>query len=486
MEIPGYEIHRLIGQGGMATAYLAEQKSLGRQVVLKILDSNVNEAPDTVERFLNEGRIIASLNHPHIITIYDIGLSADKVYISMEFVEGGDLKQRMSKKVFAPVEAVDVLGKIAAGLAIAHENGIVHRDVKPGNILFRKDGTPMLSDFGIAKRLTSDSDLTSTGMFLGSPNYMAPEQSEAGPIDGRADIYALGVILYEMLTGERAYKADSVIDVIVMHKKAPIPQLGAGLEQYQELLNLMMAKERNERFRDAESLIHYIDQMRKTGTIQSKADMTDSPDFDITSENQADGETTAPVTRITLEQRQTRFDTLPLGKLAMVGMLVLCGIGWGILLFIERRMEPPAMPLGVTPATVENLTLPPVTATVAPGAVAVTDNAQIGQALLWLGRHSLDDFRLTAPPRDNAYYYFSRLLQMDPNDRQAREGILEIAVRYAMLAEREIAQDNYDGARGYVGIGLQINPDNESLRLLQELSKPSKGGFLDALASLFK
>ena len=344
----------------------------------------------------------------------------------------------------------------------------------------------MLSDFGIAKRLTSNSDLTSIGMFLGSPNYMAPEQSEAGPIDGRADIYALGVILYEMLTGERAYKADSVIDVIVMHKKAPIPALAPGLEQYQELLNLMMAKERNERFRDAESLIHYIDQMRKTGTIQSKADMTDSPDFDITSENQAEGETTPPVTRISLEQRQSRFDKLPLGKLAMVGMLVLCGIGWGALLFIERRMEPPAMPLDVTPATVENLNLPPVTATVAPGAVAVTDNAQIGQALLWLGRHSLDDFRLTAPPRDNAYYYFSRLLQMDPNDQQAREGILEIAARYAMLAEREIAQDNFDGARGYVGIGLQIDPDNESLRLLQELSEPSKGGFLDALASLFK
>ena len=476
MEIPGYEIHRLIGQGGMATAYLAEQRSLGRQVVLKILDSSVNESPDTVQRFLNEGRIIASLNHPHIITIYDIGQSDDKVYISMEFVEGGDLKQRMSKKVFAPVEAVDVLEKIAAGLAIAHENGIVHRDVKPGNILFRKDGTPMLSDFGIAKRLTSDSDLTSTGMFLGSPNYMAPEQSEAGPIDGRADIYALGVILYEMLTGQRAYTADSVIDVIVMHKKAPIPKLPAGLEQYQELLNLMMAKERNGRFRDADSLIHYIDQMRKTGTIQSIEEMTDRPDFDITSENEAAGEITSPVTRITLEQRQPKFDKLGFGKLAMVGMLVLCGIGWGVLLFIERRMEPPEIPFDVKPATLDNLEVSPANPTVSPGGVAVTDNAQIAQALLWLGRHSLDDFRLTAPPGDNAYYYFSRLLQMDPNDQQARDGMLEIATRYAMLAEREIAQDNYDGARSYVGIGLQINPDNESLRLLQELSEPRKGG----------
>lgn len=404
----------------------------------------------------------------------------------MEFVEGGDLKQRMSKKVFAPVEAIDVLEKIAAGLATAHENGIVHRDVKPGNILFRKDGTLMLSDFGIAKRLTGDSDLTSTGMFLGSPNYMAREQSEAGPIDGRADIYALGVILYEMLTGQRAYTADSVIDVIVMHKKAPIPKLPTGLEQYQELLNLMMAKERNERFRDAESLIHYVDQMRKTGVIQSMAEMTDSPDFDITSENEAAGEITSPVTRITLEHRQPKLRKLTFGKLVMVGMLVLCAIGWGVLLFIERRMEPPEIPFDVQTAALDNVEVTPASPAAAPGTAAVTDDAQIGHALLWLGRHSLDDFRLTAPPRDNAYYYFSRLLQMNPNPQQAREGMLEIATRYAMLAEREIAQDNFNEARSYVGIGLQIDPNNESLRLLEELSEPKLEGFFDALASLFK
>jgi tRNA A-37 threonylcarbamoyl transferase component Bud32 len=486
MEIPGYDVKHLIGQGGMATAYLAEQKSLGRQVVLKILDSSVNESPETVERFLNEGRIIASLNHPHIITIYDIGQSGDKVYISMEFVEGGDLKQRMMHKIYAPVEAIDVLEKIAAGLAAAHENGIVHRDVKPGNILFRRDGTPLLSDFGIAKRLSGDSDLTSTGMFLGSPNYMAPEQSEAGPIDGRADIYALGVILFEMLTGERAYSADSVIDVIVMHKKAPIPTLPAGLEPFQELLNLMMAKERNDRFRDAQSLIHYIDQMRKVGTIKSRAEMTDHPDFDVTREDEIEGETTSPVTRITLEHRRSPLGALPLGKLAMVGMLVLCGIGWGILLYFEKSMETPAIPRVVTPAAIENVALAPPAGASEKDGEAPADGAQIAQALLWLGRHSLDDFRLTAPPRDNAYYYFSRLLQINPDDAQARAGIIEISARYAMLAEREIAQDNFETARSYIGIGLQIDPANEALRLLKELAAPKKVGFFDALASLFK
>lgn len=194
----------------MAKAYLAEQVFLGREVVLKVFDSNVKRSAETTESFLNEGRIIASLNHLHIITIYDIGRSDDKVYITMEFVEGGDLKTRLQQRILVPFEAINLVAKTASGLATAHENGIVHRDVKAGNILFRNDGTPLLSDFGIAKRLSVDSDLASTGMFVGSPNYMAPEQSEAGQIDGRADIYALGVMLYEMLSGMRAYVADLV------------------------------------------------------------------------------------------------------------------------------------------------------------------------------------------------------------------------------------------------------------------------------------
>ncbi len=328
----------------------------------------------------------------------------------MEYVEGGDLKDRLVKQVFAPVEAIDIVEKVAAGLAAAHENGIVHRDVKPGNILFRRDGTPLLSDFGIAKRLSSDSDLTSTGMFVGSPNYMAPEQSESGPIDGRADIYSLGVILYEMLTGARAYVADSVIDVILMHKRAPVPKLPAGLEQYQELLNLMMAKPRNDRFRDAQSLIHYVTGMRRKGLIKSKAEMTASPDYNITGERSAEGLTGTQTTVLgPPERRRLR----PL-QWVLLGLLLLCGIGWGVLLTIERRLEPPPKSRPVVGTTLE------VRAPTEVAAPAGTAPEQVAQALLWLGRHSLDDLRLTEPPRDNAYYYFSRMLQFDQQCRRPR------------------------------------------------------------------
>ncbi len=481
MEIPGYEIKRQIGQGGMATAYLARQQSLGRQVVLKVLDSKVRDTPETVERFLNEGRIIASLNHPHIITIYDIGQSDANVYISMEYVEGGDLKERMQHKLFAPVEAIDVIEKIASGLAAAHENGIVHRDVKPGNILFRSDGTPLLSDFGIAKRLSGDSDLTSTGMFLGSPNYMAPEQSESGPIDGRADIYALGVILYEMLTGERAYSADSVIDVIVMHKKSPVPTLPAGLEHYQELLDLMMAKKRRERFRDAGALLHFIAAMRKSGNIKSKADMTARPDIDITTEHAVAAVPDPTVTRVTLEHRRPSP-----AQLGLFAMLIVCVLGWVALLLIEHGMREPE------PARVEVATELDRVAVELPRSAAVDDvgghdeSEQIRAALVWLGHHSLDQYRLTAPPRDNAYYYFSRLLQLDAENAEARQGLRKIAAQYALLAEREIAADRFPDAMNYIRIGRQIDPDNQALAALAELASKPEAGFWGALASLFR
>ena len=234
VQIKGYSIRHAIGEGGMATAYLAIQESLGRPVVLKVLHTTRSANPREVERFKKEGRIIASLNHPNIITVFDIDTAGDAVYLAMEYVEGGDLRKRMSR-VVTPYEALDILIKVGGALSAAHKKGIIHRDVKPANILFRKDGTPLLSDFGIAKQTAGDNDLTQTGIFLGSPNYMAPEQAETGSIDGRADLYSLGVIFYEMLTGTKPFYADSAVDVIVQHKRAPIPTLPTGLETVSSL-----------------------------------------------------------------------------------------------------------------------------------------------------------------------------------------------------------------------------------------------------------
>ena len=478
MEIPGYEINRCIGQGGMATAYLATQTSLERQVVLKVLDTSVSDSPITIERFLNEGRIVASLQHPNIITTYDIGTAGTDVFISMEFVDGGDLKQRLREQIFSPSEAVSLISKIASALAAAHAKGIIHRDVKPGNILFRADGTPLLSDFGIAKRLTGDADLTSTGMFVGSPNYMAPEQSAIGALDGRVDIYALGVIFFEMLAGKKPYFSESVIDVILMHKRDPVPTLPAGLEDYQEMLNLMMAKDRNDRFRDAESLLHYIERSIQQGLFKPAGVLAREPDFDVT------GTQPAPtVTRVSLGSTHR-----PKLRVALSAIAVLCAAAYGVLMLIERRMAADEVPRSVLTTTTIDL--------IADEAFSSTGEAsnlganvqpeKVVAALRWLGTHSLNEYRLTAPPKDNAYYYFSRLLQMDPNDEIARQGLLQIAARYAILAEREIADGNHEQARSYIAVGLQVDPENKSLPALSELAVPTKHGFLAALFRLFE
>ncbi|MGH8567180.1 MAG: serine/threonine-protein kinase [Gammaproteobacteria bacterium] len=490
MQIKGYSIRHAIGEGGMATAYLAIQESLGRPVVLKVLHTARSANPQEVERFKKEGRIIASLNHPNIITVFDIDTAGDAVYLAMEYVEGGDLRKRMSG-VLKPYEALDILIKVGGALSAAHKKGIIHRDVKPANILFRKDGTPLLSDFGIAKQMAGDNDLTQTGIFLGSPNYMAPEQADAGSIDGRADIYSLGVIFYEMLTGMKPFYADSAVDVIVQHKRAPIPLLPTGLDQYQALLNLMLAKHRKDRFRDAESLLHYVRHLSRSGTLKTEKGVAQAPEIDASGPQP-----------LTTHHGQTREIALPRAARLHRTLYWLCEglgaalVGYVALYYAESSVDiaanavaptPPAAGRRIAPLAPKSsptATTPPNT--ISRGAALRTPASdEVVQALQWLARKSLADYRLTDPPRDNAFYYYSRLRDIEPGNEEARRGILEIANRFALLAERELASQRYQEARSYVGMGLRIDPANASLLALKPLADHPPRGLIARLADLF-
>ena len=278
MEIPGYKIDKEIGKGGMATVYLAMQESLDRAVVLKVLDrvSSASASTDMTQRFIDEGRIVASMHHPNIVTIFDIGMAGEDLYISMEYVQGGDLKKRMESHV-PPKVALDIVGKVGSALSSAHAHNVIHRDVKPANILFRDAETPLLTDFGIAKQIDQDTDLTSTGIFLGSPNYVSPEQADGKQVDGRSDIYSLGCIFYEMLTGYKPYHSDSVIDIVIQHKTSPVPTLPEKLAVYQPLLDKMMAKKLEDRFTSADEMLISVNELQAA----KEADQT-APDFDIT------------------------------------------------------------------------------------------------------------------------------------------------------------------------------------------------------------
>ena len=258
LEIPGYTVLRFLARGGMAEVYLAEQKSLGRKVAIKILDQAGHDA-GFVERFFKEARLVASLNHPSIITIHDFGILDDKrLFLSMELMEGGDLDDKLVQAM-QPAEAVRVLHELARALVFIHSKGIVHRDIKPANILFRLDGTMALTDFGVAKDAKDDVKLTRVGTTVGSPAYCSPEQAQGLDVDQRSDIYSCGVVFLEMLLGRNPYKADSYVTTSMNHIQMEIPRLGSELVRYQQLVDRMLAKQPQDRFESAEQLLAYLD-----------------------------------------------------------------------------------------------------------------------------------------------------------------------------------------------------------------------------------
>jgi serine/threonine-protein kinase PpkA len=261
LKISGYRIEKRIGQGGMANVYLAIQESLDRPVALKVLSPDYSDSPEFSKRFLNEGKILASLRHSNIITIHDIGIEDGMHYISMEYVEGKDLKNQLRAWI-KPSTVLNYIETIADCLQVAHKRNIVHRDVKPANVMFREDGTLLLTDFGIAKQLGGTSDLTVTGSTLGTPHYLSPEQARAQPLDGRADIYSLGIMLYEMLVGKKPYQGDSDINTVLKHITDPVPTLPAHLTSFQPMLDKMIAKAPSDRFSDAAELINAIREFR--------------------------------------------------------------------------------------------------------------------------------------------------------------------------------------------------------------------------------
>jgi len=259
MEIPGFRIERLIAEGGTAMVYLAVQESLKRRVALKILRDF--DSAEQSYRFLTEGEIIASLRHPNIITIHDIGRAKGIHYIAMEYLEGGSLADRI-KKGMKLAAILDLLETIGGCLRVVHDKGIVHRDIKPGNILFLDDLIPKLTDFGIAKDLDLDQDRTLSGNVVGTPTYISPEQAHGKPLDGRSDIYALGIVFFEMLTGFQPYRGASQAETIVAHLTQPVPLLPPKFAVFQELLQRMIAKEPEDRFATAGELISYVKGLR--------------------------------------------------------------------------------------------------------------------------------------------------------------------------------------------------------------------------------
>lgn len=260
MQIPGYTIIKKINAGGMATVFLATQHSVGRTVALKIMKPAFDKDPEFHQRFQREATIIGQLSHPNIIPIYDIGRHEGLNYISMEFLSGGSLDEKI--RLGIPLgQALKIAHGIASALEHAHSKGYVHRDIKPENILFRADDSPVLTDFGIARTIKSKSNMTQVGTVVGTPYYMSPEQAMGTPSDGRSDLYSLGVVLYEMLTGEKLFDADSSLAINVKHIHEQPPALPDNLHFMQDILDQLLAKTPEQRFQTAREFLQALAQI---------------------------------------------------------------------------------------------------------------------------------------------------------------------------------------------------------------------------------
>src|SRR5262245_11570807 len=212
--VPGYEIESILGRGGMGLVYKARQLKLNRPVALKMLLAGSFAARPEIARFRREAEAVAALRHPHVVQIYDVGDFEGRPYFTMEFMEGGSLAEKLRGTPQPAAAAVAMIASLAGAVQYAHQAGIVHRDLKPGNILLAADGTPKIGDFGLARHFEGEAGLTLTGTRVGTPSYMAPEQAQGKPsaVGPAADVYALGAILYEMLTGRPPFRGETASD----------------------------------------------------------------------------------------------------------------------------------------------------------------------------------------------------------------------------------------------------------------------------------
>lgn len=496
IQIAGYKIERLLAEGGMASIYLATQSSLERYVALKVLKKF--EDPSRFKRFLNEGQIIASLNHRNVITIHDIGVTDDELpYIAMEYLEGGDLAARIQKGI-PPKSALRIAKAVADCLKYVHNKGIIHRDIKPANILFHKDGTPILSDFGVAKQAHHDEKLTMDGSAFGSPYYLSPEQAESKALDGRTDIYGLGIVLYEMLTGNKPYMGGSYIETIVAHMLEPIPTLPPELSRYQGLIHKMIAKSPHERFPNAREMLRYMQRLQQ----EESSEVIPIPTTNI-KRTPADQLTPTPASQKFFQPDSWLPDWLTKHVMNREKLLWLAA---GFLFFVavvvaitwqgkSPDMLPPENTVLPTPLekkvaiqsdpeemgttvgaetphpdnqvdTEALLALKPVEGEVA--LVAADSHLQQIQNYLSQAELALKEFRLTVPQGNNAYFYYQEVLAISPDNQSALEGLVKIANQYANLASKELEVFNYRKAKIHIRRGLRIQPDNARLQLLEK------------------
>src|SRR4051812_36577663 len=272
--IRGYRCIRRIASGPISDLYLAESESAGTLVALKVVRDRNKDQYDldhTFRRFLQEYEIVQRIKHPSVVQLFDLGVSDDHAWLVMEYFKEGDLRRRM-RAGMRPRPALRAAISIARALEAMHAAGVLHRDLKPGNVMLREDGSPALIDFGMSKDTVLAHEVTDTGLIFGTPHYMSPEQGHGEPIDARSDIYSLGVIVYEMLTREKPFAAENPMAIIYKHRKEPVPRLPEPFEGLQPIIERFLAKDPQDRYQNAGEARHALEKAYRF--LKATADAT--------------------------------------------------------------------------------------------------------------------------------------------------------------------------------------------------------------------
>ena len=273
LRIPGVRVLRLIGEGGMSRVYLASREEDDDPLVVKLLRSEVMQDRTALARFMEEYELVERIQSRHVARIEGHGVAEDYAYLVMEFFDGGDLSKRLGGRALPPEEALRIFRELMFALGDIHEQGILHRDLKPQNLMFRADGSLAIVDFGIAKHIDAK-DRTSHGEVLGTPRYMSPEQVSGRALDLRTDIYSAGVLLYQMLTGQHLFDGETAVEVALHHLNTPPSPLPEALRGYQRLLDKLLEKDRDARFRNADEVIGFLSRKFYQGTGALGAETT--------------------------------------------------------------------------------------------------------------------------------------------------------------------------------------------------------------------
>lgn len=432
----------------MARVYLAVQQSLSRYVALKIRSRTEDLDDEHLARFLNEGRLIAQLSHPNIITVHDIGAASGTHYLSMTYLSGGTLCDKIRAGLEAQ-RAVEILRCLADALGYAHARGIVHRDIKPGNVLFAEDGTPVLSDFGIAKSVGDEDNAEQEGQMIGSLRYMSPEQIVGREVDHRSDLFSLGVMFWQMLTQSLPHDANDPVGLAMTYANEAVPALPQRLARFQPVVDRLLARAPEERFQSADGLLVALDNMARD---ESAVTIIGHPQLPM-------GSAHAPET-VNNERQGRATGSRMRALLLSVAAVALIAIAGTVYSLLERPDGAPSL------ATSEDQ----------PPSETSPDETETPQAwterLLAEAQALLAAGQITTPPGENAFERFSRVLELQPHNTDAKRGLLAIgrlaAADKAYRSARALADRGKTAdALRMVETGLRVDPENDRLNALR-------------------